>query len=51
MASQHDIDSDASPFDMLIDLIVRCRLRCPMPVRFNRNTLTDLRTTNVLTKR
>lgn len=51
MATQHDIDNDGSSVDTLIDLIVRCQLRCPIPVRRDRNTLTDLYITTVLTQR
>jgi hypothetical protein len=34
-----------SPVDALIDLKVRCRLRCQIPVWLGRNTLTDVRIT------
>ena len=34
-----------SPIDALIDLVVRCGLRCQIPVRFDFDTLTHLRIT------
>lgn len=40
-----------SPIDALIDLVVGCRLRCPIPVRLDFDTLTHLHITVIPQRR